>query len=190
MAEEKKAVRTYLIPTDQMTLTEQRNMRDAAAAAALERAVTGVKIAGSESEMDVRHLENIFDIGAAVEEYRTAALAVVGTAYTCFQAVVLPATPARSIYVFYAVGIATVPRPVGLLTFRIGGVLGNIIGEFDLSQLDNAWVPEGYFSRPIVIDPNQNFAVQVTCTIATGVFALVPLGCFVIEPHGTRITTV
>lgn len=177
---------SYIIPKDELTLTDMRAFRDAAINAGIARAVA-LKIASTPKELTVRCFENIFDAATALEQWNTAALAAVGTAYSCFQAVAAPTLAANKLAVFYKVGVETVPIPVSLLTFRSGGAAGNITSEFDLEQLINGEVTEGYFSEVQVIDPQRQFAIQVTCRIATAALARIQLGGFIIEPVGQRI---
>ena len=94
---------------------------------------------------------------------------------------------ANRLGVIYKVGVQTAPPPVSRLTFRSGGALGNIIGIFDLEQLANRTESEGYFSEPIIIDPNITYAMQVTGLIATGALARVQLGFLIFEPAGQTI---
>jgi hypothetical protein len=200
-----------------MTLTDQKEYRQMAIAAGIERAaeksignisddipgVAGVTnrdarvqsilaylLSGNvPKSIDIREMQLIVDIPAIVlDQWNTAALAVVGTAYSVFQAVAAPVMAANRLAVFYKVGVETgPPMPVSRLTFRSGGALGNIIGMFDLEQLVNRLETDGYFSEPVIIDPTATYAVQATCRVATGVFARVQLGCFVFEPAGTVI---
>ena len=143
--------------------------------------------------LDIREMQPILDagvVGIANDFWLTAALAAVGTAYTVFGGaapVAAPVNPANRIVVFWKAGIETAPSPVGRLIFRSGGAAGNILAMFDLEQLVNWLVVEGYFSEPVVIDPTLTYAVQVLCRIATGVSARVQLGAFVFEPAGQTV---
>lgn len=204
----------YITPTERLTLTDQKTYRINAIAAAIDRAYT--KSLGSKDDypglaniqdpatrveliksqimqgnmprsLDVREFQPILDAGAALDQWNTAALAVVGTAYSMFQAIAAPALAANKVVVFYRVGIETAPSPVSRVIFRSGGAAGNILALFDLEQLVHALSTEGYFSEPVVIDPNTTFAVQVLARIATGVLARVQLGNFVVEPAGQVI---
>jgi len=177
---------SYIVPKEELTITDQYKYRSDAINAAIKRALE-LKIATNSGELNVRSFENILDAGTALEQYNTAALAAVGTAYSCFQAVAAPILAANKLAVFYGVAIETTPSPVSLLTFRSGGAGGNIIAEFDLEQIATCQVVAGYFSEPVVIDPTRNFAVQVTARIATGVLARVQLKAFIVEPAGQRI---
>jgi CRISPR/Cas system endoribonuclease Cas6 (RAMP superfamily) len=137
--------------------------------------------------VDVREFQPILDAGAALDQWNTAALAVVGNAYSCFQAIAAPVLAANKLAVFYRVQIETVPLPVSRLIFRSGAAAGNILAEFDLEQLACEQVMVGYFSEPVVIDPTTTFAAQVLCRIATGVLARVQLGALIFEPAGSLI---
>ncbi|MDD3494175.1 MAG: hypothetical protein PHZ19_11845 [Candidatus Thermoplasmatota archaeon] len=137
--------------------------------------------------LDIREMQPILDAGTALDQWNTAALAVVGTAYSALQAIAAPVNAANRVVVFWKCGIETAPSPVSRLIFRSGGAAGNILALFDLEQLVNWLVVEGYFSEPVVIDPTQTYAVQVLCRIATGVLGRVQLGAYVFEPAGQTI---
>lgn len=179
--------KSYVIPVRELTLSEKTSTRSLAIAAGVQRALAKA-IVGDPSELVIRNFENILDAGTALEQWNTAALTVVGTAYTCFQAVAAPILAVNKLAVFYKVGVETIPCPVSLLTFRTGGAAGNIIAEFDLEQLVNGDEIEGYFSAPVIIDPNTVFAIQATARIATGALARVTLGALIFEPKGQRIS--
>ena len=176
----------YIIPKDDLTLTDRQRFRMEAKAAGVERAMDKLAVRASE-ELDVRGFENALDAGAALDQWRTAALAVLGTRYSCFQAVAAPTLANNRVAVFYKVAVETIPFPVSLLTFRRQGAVGNIVAEFDLEQLVCADQQEGYFTKPVVFDPTDIFAVQVMARIATGVFARVILGAWIIERKGNLI---
>jgi hypothetical protein len=177
-----------LIPKDEAILVPGKieQFKKDAINKAVARAVT-LKLAGSGDELDVRPLQNIRDFATALDQWNTAALAVVGTAYSVFQAVAAPAIPANKLIVFYGVGIETIPLPASLLTFRRAAIAGNIMAQFDLEQLVNCQTQEGYFSEPIVIEPQTTFACQVTARIAGGA-ARVQLMGFAVERKGETIT--
>jgi hypothetical protein len=176
---------SYIIPRDELSLSEMKNHRERALQAGIARAAE--KLGVNASELCARQFLNVTDAGAALEQWNTAALAVVGTAYSVFQAIAAPTLANNKLAVFYKVGIETAPLPACRLTFRSGAAAGNVIAEFDLEQLVNAQVCEGYFNEPICIDPTQTFAIQVTCRIATGAAARVQFGNYLIEPIGQTI---
>ena len=210
------ASRDYILPTDSLSLSQQQDYRFSAIAAALERAtvkgigsigddeIAGYNAAGTTRQrislikpflaagnmprsLDVREAQNILDFGAALDQWNTAALAVVGTNYSVFQAVAAPTLANNKLAVFYKIGCETLPPPVSRVTFRSGGATGNIIAVYDLEMLFEQERLEGYFSEPVVIDPTIIFSVQVMARTATGVLARIPLGCFIVEPAGQTI---
>lgn len=209
------ASRNYIVPVGSMSLMDQKDYRMNAVAAGLlragdkkigtiddeipglagvvdkERRVAAIKGylqgGGWPRSLDLREFQPILDAGAALDQWNTAALAAVGAAYSCFQAIAAPTLAANRLAIFYKVGVETVALPVSRLIVRSGGAVGNILAIFDLEQLVNRLETDGYFSEPVVIDPNIIFAVQVLCRIATGVLARVQLGAYIIEPSGQTI---
>jgi hypothetical protein len=181
------ARRSFIVSKDELTLTDQRNAREMAYQNALQRATAKWQV--GEDELVIRGFQCLLDAGTALEQWNTAALAVVGTAYSVFQAIAAPTLAITKLACFYKVGIESIaPFPVGLLTFRTGGAAGNIKYQFDLEQIINGETSEGYFSEVVEIDPNEIFAAQVLCRVATGVLARVQLGGFIVEGLGSTIT--
>lgn len=176
-----------MIGRDDLTTSQREQFRNRAIQAGRDYAVRKA-IATDPKALDARDWQNVIDAGTALEQWRTAALAVVGTAYTCFQAVGVPVLAANKVAVFYAVGIEDVPLPVSQLIFRTGGATGNILYQMDLERMVNNLECVGYFSEPVVIGPTQPFAVQVVARLATGVFARVQLFAYTIEPKGLTVT--
>lgn len=207
----------YLIHPGDMTMTERREYRLKALAAGISRCfaknigtpddVPGwqtaptpiakanlvlnfLKAGGWPPSLDVKNLENsLIDlvVAPALDQWNTAALAVVGNAYSCFQGVAVPQLQDTKLVVFWRVAITTAPLPVSRLIFRNQAVAGNILGQFDLEMLDVKDTLEGFFSEPVIIDPRQLFAAQVIARIATGVAALVQLDNFTFEIAGRTV---
>lgn len=174
---------SYIIPRDECTLTDLRNFRDAAVEKGIQRAVE-LRIVTDRKQLVVRGFQNIADAGAALDQWRTTALVAIGAEYGCFQnAAVITLAPNRLV-VFYKIGVEEIPMPVSLLRFRLNAMAGNITAAFDLEQLINSLVSEGYFSQPVIIDPNTLFTANVVCRINTGAFTRVQLGAYTIEPVG------
>ncbi len=137
--------------------------------------------------IDVREFQPILDAGSALDQWNTAALAAVGTEYSCFQAVAVPAVALRSkkLVVWYRVQIDSVPLPVSRLVFRRNAAAGITTAEFDLEQLATGQKVDGYLSEPQIWMPNMPHAINAMCRIATGLLARVILGNFVFEPAGS-----
>lgn len=153
-----------------------------------------LKNGGSPKSLDIREFQPLLDVpglvaAAGLDSWVTAVLAGINTFSSVFSTIPAPVNPANRTVVFWKVGVETAGFPVSRIVFRTGGITGNILANFDLEQLVNAWVPEGYFSEPVVIDPQQTYAVQVrdrgVLGVSTGLVANVQLGAFVFEPAGT-----
>lgn len=125
-------------------------------------------------------------VATAIDSWLTAALAVVGNMYSCFQAVAGPQLPAGKLMVCYGVSVesAAVPMPVSRLVFRRGGAAGNVIAQFDLEPMAVRQEWEAFFSEPVVMDPQQVFAIQARCKNNTGVAEIVHVHNFYFEPVG------
>lgn len=128
-----------------------------------------------------------FVVATALDEMVTAPLAVVGVAYSCFQAVAAPQLLINRLVVFWGVSIETVPIPASHLLFRTGGAAGNVQAMFDLQSQNTRLAYDAYFSEPIVFDPQEVFAVQVLCRIATGAAARIHLHNFLFGPAGQTV---
>jgi len=196
-----------------MTLTDQKDYRINAIAAAIERAsqkkigsisdeIPGYSVLSSPQQridqvtnwlkqgntpasIDVREPQPTLDFACAIDDWQSAALAAVNTFYTIFNGVVTPTLNAVRIAVWYGVAVETAGFPVSRLTWRSGGAAGNIIAEFDLEQLINRLESIGFFSEPVVFDPTLPYSGTVRARIVTGLLARVqPMG-FIVEPAGT-----
>jgi glutamate mutase epsilon subunit len=190
-----------IINVGDLTLAEQRDYRVKAIQAGYRRAIAkkigdaqdiALVLSGNQpkaNSIDVREFQPVLDAATALDQWNTAALAVVGTAYSVFQAVAAPVMAANKLAVFYRVAIETVPVPISRVIIRSGGATGNILGVFDMEQLTVRDEIQGYFSEPVVIDPSITYAVQVVCRIATGVLARVIMGAYIFEPSGQTIAT-
>ena len=205
--------RNYIIPTDSLTFTDQLNYRFNALAAGIVRSfdqkigkwnmneipaaddrtlsvrdvMSFLQKGGWPESLDVREFQAILDAGAALDQWNTAPLAVVGTEYSVFQAIAVPAIGlrAKKLVVWYRVQIDTVPMPVSRLIFRKTVAAGSVMAQFDLEQLATQQRLDGYLSEPQVWDADMPYAINAMARIATAVFARVILGNFVFEPGGT-----
>ncbi len=136
--------------------------------------------------IDVREFQPILDAGAALDQWNTAALAAVGTEYSVFQAIAVPAIGlrAKKLVVWYRIQVETVPLPVSRLVFRRNTATGIITAEFDLEQMATGQKVDGYLSTPQIWLTDMPHALNVMARIATGLFARVILGNFVFTPAG------
>ena len=163
---------------------------DASKAARVAAIKAYIKTGAWPGTIDQRELAPLTDlvVAAAQDSWLTAALAVVGTAYTCLNAVAAPQLLIGKLMVCYAVSVesAVVPMPVSRLTFRKGGVAGNIQAQFDMEPMGVRLETDAFFSEPVIIDPNDVFAIQVLCR-AIAVATRVHIHNFLFEIQGATI---
>ena len=177
-------------PVEELTLTDRQSYRQRAINAGLTRAVEK-KVAPSQDELVVRHAQCNADFGttAVLDFWATPVMAApLGTLVTVFQAIAAPVLAATKVAVFYKVTIGTAPIPVSLIAFREGAAAGTTKAVYDLEQLDGYLIPSGYFSEPVVYDPQQVLNVVVATRIVTGLLCRCILGCYIIEPKGAIIS--
>ena len=140
--------------------------------------------------IDQRELAPLTDlvVPTALDMWLTAALAAIGTPYSCFQAVAAPQLIVGKLMVCYGVSVesAVVPMPVSRLLFRRGGVAGNIQAQFDMEPMGVRWETDAFLSEPVVIDPNDVFAIQVLCR-AVAAATIVHIHNFLFEGSGQVI---
>lgn len=138
--------------------------------------------------IDQRELAPLTDFvaAAAQDSWLTVALAAVGTPYSALNALAAYTLPAGRLMVCYAVSVESVavPMPVSRLIFRRNGAAGNILAQYDMEPLGVRWEPDAFFSEPVVIDPQEPFAIQVLCRNATGVGERVHIHNFLFESAG------
>ena len=184
--------RSYVIPTEEMTLSDTKEIRDKAGAKGIARALA-LKIATSEDQLLVREIDNVVDFGCGVGGWLTMPLLVVGNLYSVFAtavpAALTPALAVNRIVVFYKVGLdMPFPLPVDQLLFREGVVPGTTYAVFDLEGLATKLVSDGYLTYLPVYDPQRVLNVVVRCRIVTAAQARVRVGGFIIEPTGPVIS--
>lgn len=138
--------------------------------------------------IDQRELAPLTDFvaAAAQDSWLTVALAVVGVAVSALNALAAYTLPAGRLMVCYAVSVesAAVPMPVSRLIFRRGGAAGNIQAQFDMEPMGVRWEPDAFFSEPVVIDPQELYAIQVLPRVATLAGERVHIHNFLFESAG------
>ncbi|GAJ10000.1 unnamed protein product, partial [marine sediment metagenome] len=120
--------------------------------------------------IDQRELAPLTDfvIAAAQDFWVTPALAAVGTVYTCLDAQLQYTFPAGRLMVCYGVSVDVAVLPISRLIFRRGSAVGNIQAQFDMQPMGTRLETAAFFSEPVVIDPQDPFAIQVLCNIIAG----------------------
>ena len=182
-----EAVR-YIIPTEELTLTDIKAFRSQAVEAGIARAIAK-KLINNRADAVVREAQPAADFGCATDAWLTTPLAVVNTPVSVFPAAAgNPLLGPTRIAVFYKVGVNTAPNPITLLSFREGAGAGTTYAVFNTEVLDTKLETDGYFTEPVVFDNQRVINIVVTPRVATLLAARVILGCFIIEPRGAILS--
>ena len=141
--------------------------------------------------IDQRELAPLTDVVAPVagqDSWLTVALAV-GAVVSALNAQPAYTLTVGRLMVCYGVCVESpiVPMPVSRLIFRRGGAAGNIQAQFDMEPMGVRWEPDAFFSEPVVIDPQDPFAIQVLGRAAVPAGARVHVHNFLFEIAGTVI---
>jgi hypothetical protein len=212
--------RNYLVMSDDMTLTDKKELRMTALAAGLERC--GTKNIG-DIKADIPTLANIpdsnkdarvkllhdyiatgqwprsidqrelapltdFVAAAAQDSWLTVALAV-GGVVSALNALPAYQLLVGKLMVCYGVSVESpiVPMPVSRLIFRRGGAAGNIQAQFDMEPMGVRQEVDAWFTEPVVIDPQDVFAIQVLGRAVVAAGARVHVHNFLFESAGLVI---
>jgi hypothetical protein len=140
--------------------------------------------------VDQRELAPLTDFvaPAAQDSWLTAALAV-GVIASALNALAAYTFPAGRLMVCYGVSVESpvVPMPVSRLVFRKGGAAGNIQAQFDMEEIGVRLEPDAFFSEPVVLDPQEAFAIQVLGRAAVPAGARVHIHNFLFESAGMTV---
>ncbi len=138
--------------------------------------------------IDQRELAPLTDFvaAAAQDSWLTVALAAVGGVVSALNALAAYQLPAGRLMVCYAVSVESVNplMPVSRLIFRRAGVAGNIQAQFDMEPMGVRQETDAFFSEPVVIDPQETFAIQVMARVATGIGERVHIHNLLFEDSG------
>jgi len=141
--------------------------------------------------IDQRELAPLTDfvLAAAQDSWLTVALAAVGTVYSALNALPAYQLPAGRLMVCYGVTVESVSpiMPVSRLLFRRAGAGGNIQAQFDMEPMGVRWEQCAFFSEPVVLDPQETYAIQVMCRVATAIGERIHIDNFLFESSGGTI---
>ena len=142
------------------------------------------------TSIDQRELAPLTDFvaAAAQDSWLTVALAV-GGVVSALNALAAYTFPAGRLMVCYGVSVESpvVPMPVSRLIFRKGGAAGNIQAQFDMEEMGVRWEPDAFFSEPVVLDPQEAFAIQVLGRAVVAGGARVHVHNFLFESAGMTV---
>ncbi len=172
-----------LVPGNDVTPTSKSKHRqdalDAAEAMARDRVA-------SQGEYIARPPQLIADFGCVLDQWNTAALAIIGNAYSVFQAVVAPAVGLRQVIVWYK--ISSEAANVSFVIFQEGAQGRTTFAVLNMEELYAKQETEGFLSEPIVYPPGSIMRITAVCRIVTGAPERLTLGGFVVEPTGPQIS--
>ena len=182
---------SFVRPTEELGVGQIKEYIERAVNAGMKRATKTGAVPDTDTAK-IREADIVADFGSGVGGWLTMPLAALGIQYSCLctavPAAITPQLANNRVAVFYKVGVETAGFPVALLQFREGVTAGTTLAVFDLEGLATKLMPEGYFTEPIIYDPQKILNIVVTCRIVTNLQARVRLGCFIFEPGGAVIS--
>jgi hypothetical protein len=188
---------SYIVPTNELTLTDIKVFRSAAIEAGINRALA-LGLARTRDELVVRHALPSTDFGGAaigwtIEQYRNPAIAAAGWG-SAFDAGALPLfapTLANSkIAVFYKFADYDANPTVSGLRFRVGGTGATTRASFFLQLETGAKLePDVYFTEPVIYDPQDVVYIELYYNLPVGALGEdFAFGAFIIERLGANIS--
>jgi hypothetical protein len=189
----------YVLPTEEVSLSEQSQRRQAAVLAGKQRAAEKWKVSIADlTARDANYATDFiapsaFPVIAGVGGWLSMPFLVVGAPYSVFAngtpAAIAPVCPTNQLWVFYKVSVLNVAAldEAGILQFRTGAQ-ANLKYQFDLENLYGKMVSDGYFSFPVTYENPEIATVTVTARVATLAGCRVKLGTFIIETMQSTLT--
>jgi len=185
---------SYIIPTNELTLTDIKAYRAAAIEAGIVRALA-LGLARTRGELVVRHALPATDFGAAIgwalENYAEAAsLGGIWASVFNVGAPVYPTLANSKVAVFYKFTDYTVAPAWTGLRFRVGGTGATTKATFYMQlELGSKLEPDVYFSEPVIYDPQDVTFIEAYHAVATAAGGeLFAFGCYIIERLGANIS--
>jgi len=187
---------SYIVPTNELTLSDIKTFRAAAVESGIIRALA-LGLARSREELVVRHALPGTDFGVAtgwtIEQYRNPVIAAAGWG-SPFDTGALPAfapTLANSkVAVFYKFADYTAAPVISGVRFRVGGTGATTKATFFMQLETGAKLePDVYFTEPVTYDPQD--VVYIEAYYTAGVAALgetFAFGCFIVERLGANVS--
>jgi len=171
---------SYIIPTEEITLTDRKKFVNDAVEAGINRALK-LAIANSREELVVREGLPLVDFALAIarEEWLSAALVV-----ATMSIYVNTALNANQVAVFYKVGIEEATPAVSQVWFQRGAGGRTTLGLFHIECLYHKLHSDGFLSEPMVYDRNETVFIQLYPRRTAAGGNRVYLGNLVIEPVG------
>jgi len=187
---------SYVISTNEITLTDIKGFRGASVEAGIARALA-LGLARSRDELIVREALPATDFGTAtgwaLEFYSNPAIAAAGWG-SPFSTGALPAfapTLANSkVAVFYKFSDWSANPAIAAIRFRIGGTGATTKVVYQTQLITGTKLePDMYFTEPVVYDPQDVVYIEVYYTGAVAVGAEdFAFGCYITERAGANVS--
>ena len=188
---------SYIIPTNELTLSDMRQFRAEAVEAGIVRALA-LGLARTRGELVVRSALPLTDFGAPalgwnLERYQGPAIVAAGWG-SVFNTGALPLfapTLANSkVAVFFKFADYSIAPAITGIRFRVGGTGATTKASFFLQLETGAKLePDVYFSEPVVYDPQDVVFIEAYYAVPVAVLAeQFAFGAFVIERLGANIS--
>ena len=188
---------SYVVPTNELTLTDIKVFRAAAIQAGVDRALA-LGIARTREELVVRGALPFTDfgqgaVGWAIEQFRNPLIAAAGWG-SAFDTGALPAfapTLANSkVAVFYKFADYDAAPVVTGVRFRVGGTGATTRASFFLQLETGAKLePDVYFTEPVVYDPQDVVYIELYYDAAVAAFGEdFAFGCYIVERLGATVS--
>jgi hypothetical protein len=183
----------YVIPTNELTLTDIKNFKEKCLQAGLEEAMSH-GLARTMNELTVREALPFTDFGAGavgwtIEQYRNPVIAAAGWG-SVFDAGALPANVPQlannKVAVFYKFTNYTVAPSLIGLRFRLGqqGATTRAVFQAQL-EIGSKLEPDVYLSEPIVYGPNDWVYIEGYYDLAVAALGeAFAFKCYIMEPVG------
>lgn len=187
---------SYVIPTNELTLTDIKNFKIAAIEAGITRALA-LGLARSREELVVREANPDPDfsepgaVGYAINYYVTLAAIplTAGTWDLVFSTVTAPVLARTHVAVFYKIADADEDPQVTGVRFRVGPSGATTKASFFIQlPIDNKLEPEVWLSEPVVYDPEDTLFIEWCARINTPDPEELSFGCFIIERTGATVS--
>lgn len=190
---------SYVIPAEKLSLAQQERLR--AGAERMARLRLAKKLAVTDlAALDLRtpaiiardadYVTDFVPVAtqAGLAGWLSMPLAAIAGMYSLFAnnvpAALIPQVPNNQCWVFYGIDVELADAAGETVTYiQFGvGLANNRRGQFDIEGLYGGLSASGYFSQPVVYDPQEFANVQIRARIATGAGARVRLATFIAEP--------
>jgi hypothetical protein len=186
-----QATFSNFIPSDEMSVTDKREMKNMAMKAGMTRAL--FKGFGSNpAELAVREIRPSIDLPTAFAAGDRWIFPATPGAVAAFTTTVWinERVPVNTILVFYGVALESANPQISEILFRSGpNGAGRTAGVFNVESCYTKMESDGYLSMPITYDDQETIYVQVINRIAVpAAGTIVTLRGYAIEPRRQQVS--